>query len=66
MADFQEAILQAAVAEMHSINARVEGMVAANAARQSSQEPLPYGEADFKRAEDELAGLANYMRGIYA
>lgn len=66
MADFQEAMLYAALADMYAVNARVEGMKAANIDRDTRGEAPAYGEKDFRQAEDELAGWGNFMRGIYS
>lgn len=66
MADYREGLLCAAVAEMHAINARIEGMRAANIARDTRGEAPAYGEKDFIEAANELSGWANHMRGIYA
>ena len=58
----QNAQLYALVAEMHGVNAGIEGMKVANAERESQGYAMAYDEKSFNEAEKALCIIAERMR----
>lgn len=62
MNEVQFGFLMSAVAEMHAVNARVAGMIAAN--QQACGQSLSHSPDEFEAAAQQLGALASNMNAI--